>query len=340
MSKVPRPCLRQPEQLRGINPHTRQGQKMAQITPVVGIDVSKERLDVALHPEAERFSVGNDSAGWQELCRRLGTLGVRLIGIEPSGGYERDAVVALLNAGLPVRSVNPWKLRQFAKALGLLAKNDRLDARAIAHFVATLPTRPAQHDPAREHLAELVAARRQLVDLQQALGNQREQLRDAELCRMNERRLRQIAADLRRLEQRIVAAIAAVPAMARRYKLLCSMPGVGPVLATTMLALLPELGAISHRQIGALVGVVPYDFDSGKMKGMRCIFGGRAQVRRVLFMATQVAIRWNPVLQAFHQRLRQAGKKPKVAIIATMRKLLTMLNAMLRDGQSWRAATA
>lgn len=313
---------------------------MAQITPVVGIDVSKERLDVALYPEAESFSVGNDRAGWQELGRRLRPLGVRAIGIEPSGGYERGAVAALLDAGLPVRSVNPWKLRQFAKAAGWLAKNDRLDARAIACFVATLPTRPAQHDPAREHLAELVTARRQLVDLRQALDNQREQLRDAELRRMNERRQRQIDADLQRLEQRIAAAIAAVPAMARRYKLLCSVPGVGPVLAATLLALLPELGAISHRQIGALVGVVPYDFDSGKMKGLRCIFGGRAEVRRVLFMATQVAIRWNPVLQAFHQRLRQAGKKPKVAIVAAMRKLITRLNAMLRDGQPWRAAAA
>jgi transposase len=340
MSKVPRPCLRKPEQLRGVNPHTRQGQKMAQITPVVGIDVSKERLDVALYPEGESFSAGNDSAGWQELCRRLRMLGVRAIGIEPSGGYERGAVAALLKAGLPVRSVNPWKLRQFAKATGQLAKNDRLDARAIAHFVATLPTRPAQHDAAREHLAELVTARRQLVELRQALGNQREQLRDAELCRMNERRLRQIDADLRRLEQRIVAAIAAVPAMARRYKLLCSVPGVGPVLAATLLALLPELGGITNRRIGALVGVVPYDFDSGKMKGLRCIFGGRAEVRRVLFMATQAAIQWNPVLQAFSRRLRQAGKKPKVAIVATMRKLLTRLNAMLRDDQPWRAAAA
>jgi transposase len=340
VSKVPRPCLRKPEQLRGVNPHTRQGQKMAQITPVVGIDVSKERLDVALDLEGESFSAGNDSAGWQAVCRRLRTLGVRMIGIEPSGGYERGAVAALLNAGLPVHAVNPWRLRQFAKAAGWLAKNDRLDARAIACFVATLPTRPMQRDPKREHLAELVTARRQLVDLRQALGNQREQLCDAELRRLHERRLRQIAADVLRLEQRIAAAITAVPAMARRYKLLCSVPGVGAVLAATLLALLPELGAISNRQIGALVGVVPYDFDSGKMKGLRCIFGGRAEVRRVLFMATQVAIRRNPVLQAFNQRLRQAGKEPKVAIVAAMRKLLTRLNAMLRDGQPWRALAA
>jgi transposase len=326
--------------LRGINPHTRQGQKMAQITPVAGIDVSKGRLDVALYPERERFSVGNDSAGWQELCRQLRTRGVRAVGIEPSGGYERDAVVALLQARLPVRSVNPWKLRQFAKAAGWLAKNDRLDAHAIACFVATLPTRPMQRDPKREHLAELVTARRQLVDLRQALDNQRQQLRDAELCCQQARRLRQIDADLLRLDQRIAAAIAAVPAMARRYKLLCSTPGVGPVLAATLLALLPELGGIGNRQIGALVGVVPYDFDSGKRKGLRCIFGGRAEIRRVLFMATQVAIRWNPVLQAFHQRLRQAGKEPKVAIVAAMRKLITRLNAMLRDGQPWRAANA
>lgn len=313
---------------------------MAQITPVVGIDVSKERLDVALYPERERFSVGNDRAGWQELCRRLRTLGVRAVGIEPSGGYERGAVAALLQARLPVRSVHPWKLRQFAKAAGWLAKNDRLDAHAIACFVATLPTRPMQRDPKREHLAELVTARRQLVDLRQALDNQRQQLRDAELCRLLKRRLCQIDADLLRLDQRIAAAIAAVPAMAQRYKLLCSTPGVGPVLAATLLALLPELGGIGNRQIGALVGVVPYDFDSGKMKGLRCIFGGRAEVRRVLFMATQVAIRWNPVLQAFHQRLRQAGKEPKVAIVAAMRKLITRLNAMLRDGQPWRAVAA
>jgi transposase len=313
---------------------------MAQMAPSVGVDVSKDRLDVALYPGEARFSVSNAAAGWRELSRRLRPLGVRAIGIEASGGYEHGVIGALLDAELPVRSVNPWNLRQFAKAAGMLAKNDRLDARAIALFVATLPCRAVQRDPAREHLAELVNARRQMVDFKQQCDNQLEHLRDAALRRMQQRHIRQIAADVVRLDRRIAAAIAAVPAFAARDKLLRSMPGVGPVLAATLLALLPELGRISNRQIGALVGVVPYDFDSGRMKGLRCIFGGRARVRRVLFMAAQAAALWNPVMQAFKQRLLRLGKTPKVAIVAVMRKLLTTLNAMLRDGREWRPASA
>jgi transposase len=311
---------------------------MAQMAPSVGIDVSKERLDVAVYPDGSRFTVSNDAAGWRELRRRLRPIGARAIGIEASGGYERGVIGALLDAGLPVRSVNAWKLRQFGKAMGVLAKNDRLDAQVIAQFVATLPTRPIERDPEREHVAELVNARRQIVDLRQELGNQLEHLRDAELRRLQERRIRQLDADLVRLDARIAEAIAAAPALARRYRLLCSMPGVGPVLAATLVALVPELGGIDNRAIGALIGVVPYDFDSGKMKGLRCIFGGRAAVRRVLFMAAQAAAKHNPVLQAFRQRLRAAGKKPKVAIIAVMRKMVTTLNAMLRDGREWEAA--
>lgn len=313
---------------------------MAQMAPNVGVDVSKHRLDLALYPQGARFSVNNDAAGWRELCRWLRPIGARAIGIEASGGYERGVIEALLQAGLPVRSVNAWKLRQFGKAMGLLAKNDRLDAQAIAHFVATLPTRPIERDPEREHVAELVQARRQTVDLRQELGNQLEHLRDAELRRMQQHRMRLLNADLARLDARIVEAIAALPALARRYRLLCSMPGVGPVLAATLVALVPELGTITNRAIGALIGVVPYDFDSGKMKGLRCIFGGRAAVRRVLFMAAQAAVMHNPVLRAFKQRLRAAGKKPKVAIVAVMRKLLTTLNAMLREGREWSTAAA
>ncbi len=313
---------------------------MAQFTPSVGVDVAKERLDVAVHPSGEHFSVANDATGWRELCRRLRPLGARAIGIEASGGYERGVIGALLDAGLPVRSVNAWKLRQFAKAAGLLAKNDRLDAWAIAFFVAALPTRPLERDPAREHLVELVQARRQSVDLAQELGNQREHLRDPELRRMHERRIRQLAVELARLDRRIAEAVSAVPAFAGRDKLLRSMPGVGPVLAATLLALLPELGRIANRQIGALAGVVPYDFDSGRMKGLRCIFGGRAKLRRVLFMAAQAGAICNPVLHAYKHRLLAAGKAPKVAIVAVMRKMLTILNAMLRDGREWRAVEA
>jgi len=313
---------------------------MAQIVPCVGIDVAKEWLDVAIHPDGTLFRVGNDAAGWHELCRRLRPLAARAIGIEASGGYERGAIAALLQAGLPVRSVNAWKLRQFAKAADFLAKNDRADARAIAFFVATLPTRPAQRDPAGEHLVELVQARRQAVDLRQEIGNQLEHLRDAELRRMSQQRIRQLDLDVARLDRRISDAIAAVPAFAQRHRLLCSMPGVGPVLAATLLALLPELGSAGNREIAALVGVVPYDFESGKMKGLRCIFGGRPAVRRVLFMAAQAAAMCNPTLKAFKQRLRDAGKPPKVAIVAVMRKLIVMLNAMVRDNAPWHAAAA
>lgn len=309
---------------------------MAQRTAVVGIDVSKDWLDVAVYPDGEHWQVTNDQDGWKALRRQLKGRGIRAIGLEASGGYERDASIALVEAGLPVRNVNPWKLRQFAKAAGILAKNDRIDAYVIARFVDTLSSRPARHDPDLARLAELVTARRQLVDDRQRCANQMELLHDAALRRMQTRRIRQIDTDVRRLDQRIAETIAGVPALAERQALLCSMPGVGPVLAATLLAFLPELGSLGNRPIGALVGVVPYDFDSGKMRGLRRIWGGRARIRRVLFMAAQTAAMHNPVLKAFKQRLVAQGKKPKVAIVAVMRKLIITLNAMVRDNTKWR----
>lgn len=313
---------------------------MAEIAPSIGIDVSKERLDVAVHPSEDCFSVRNDAAGWRELVRRVMPIGARAIGIESSGGYEHDVICVLLAERLPVRKVNAWKLRQFAKAAGLLAKNDRLDARAIAWFVATLPCREVRYDPAQARLAELVMARREVLDAHLQLTNRLEHLRDAELRRLHARRIRQLEADEIRLTARITEAIAATPVMAERHKLLCSMRGVGPVLAATLIALLPELGSLSNRAIAALVGVAPYDFDSGKMRGVRCIFGGRAAVRRVLYMAAQAAAIWNPTLKAFKQRLAARGKPPKVAIVAVMRKLIVTLNAMVRDNAPWRPAAA
>jgi transposase len=297
-------------------------------------------LDVALHPSGEHFVVTNDEAGWKKLVVRLRSHDVRAIGAEASGGYERGVIVALIAAGLSVRNVNPWRLRQFAKAAGLLAKNDRLDAAAIAWFVATLPCHEVRHDPAVARLAELVQTRRQLVDLRQEVANQLEHIEDRDVRRMQTRRIRQLAADEARLNKRIAEAIAATPALAERAKLLASVPGVGPVLVATLLALLPELGCLSRKAIGALVGVVPYDFDSGKMRGVRCIWGGRAAVRRVLFMAAQAACLWNPVMKIFKQRLIDAGKKPKVVIVAVMRKLLVTLNAMARDNAPWTLKTA
>lgn len=309
---------------------------MANILPTVGIDVSKDRLDVAVHPDREQFSLTNDAAGWKQLAKRLKRIDVRAIGIEASGGYERGVIAALVEADLSVRLVNSLQLRQYARATGVQAKNDRLDARIIAQFVATLPTREIRRDPAVDHLAELVTVRRQLVDDLQQVGNQLEHLRDTKLQHLQERRMRQLERDIQLLTRHIADAIAADPALANRDRLMRSMPGIGPVAASTFAALLAELGTLSNRQIAALVGVAPYDFDSGRMRGLRCIYGGRAAVRRVLYMAAQVAGRCNPVLRAFKERLLASGKKPKVAIVAVMRKMIVTLNAMVRANSPWQ----
>jgi len=301
----------------------------------VGIDVSMNRLDVVVLPDEQRFSVPNTAAGWAGLVQRLRCFAIAAIGLEATGGYERGVVRALLAAGLSVRRINPAKLRQFARAHGVLAKNDRLDARMIAAYVAVMPTREMQSDPAVERLAETVAMRRQLCDEHVAVLNQASHLEDAMLRRITKRRLARLEADIALLDRRLGEIVAAEAGLTARYRLLISMPGVGPTLAYTLLALLPELGRMNRKQIAALVGVAPYDFDSGKLKGHRCIYGGRAPVRTVLYMAALAAFRFNPALKAFHRRLADAGKKPKVAIVAVMRKMIVTLNAMLRDSAAW-----
>ena len=305
-----------------------------------GIDVSKDRLDVMVLPDRLSFSVDNTAAGWSQLVKRLCGLSIAAIGIEPSGGYERGIIRALLAAGLSVRRINPNKLRQFARARGVLAKNDRLDARLIAEFVAIMPTRVVQHDPATERLAEVVTMRRQLCDEHVAVENQAAHVEDAMLRRLNKRRLARLEADILLLDRRMAEIVASYADLARRYELLISMRGVGPTLAFTLIALLPELGRMSRKQIAALVGLAPYDFDSGRLKGHRCIYGGRLPVRNVLYMAALSACRYNPALKAFHQRLAAANKKPKVVIVAVMRKMITTLNAMLRDDAIWKTKTA
>ena len=305
-----------------------------------GIDVSKDRLDVLLLPEGLRFSVCNDAPGWAELIVRLRPLAVCAIGLEPSGGYERGIIRALLAAGLSVRRINPNKLRQFARARGVLAKNDRLDARLIAEYVAIMPTRVVQRDPATEQLAEVVTMRRQLCDEHVAVENQTAHLEDAMLRRLNKRRLARLAADILLLDRRMAQIVASNANLTRRYELLTSMQGVGPTLAFTLVALLPELGQMSRKQIAALVGLAPYDFDSGRLKGHRCIYGGRLPVRNVLYMAALSACRYNPALKVFHHRLAATNKKPKVIIVAVMRKMITTLNAMLRDNVAWQPKSA
>jgi len=206
----------------------------------------------------------------------------------------------------------------------------------IASFVAIMPTRPAQRQtPMIEQLAAMLTVRRQLSDHKVATENASRLLEDAMLQRLSRRRVARLTADIDLLDQRLVEIVTADPALAHRFRLLTSMPGVGAVLACTLIALLPELGQMSRKQVAALVGLAPYDFDSGKLKGRRCIWGGRARVRHVLYMAALSASNWNPALKAFHDRLEATGKKPKVVIVAVMRKMITTLNAMLRDGAAW-----
>jgi len=337
MSLVLQSLLPDPDSCQGTSPY-QQGwdTKMVHLSHG-GIDVASDRLDVMLLPEGQCFWVANNAAGWAELVSRLRGLSIAAIGIEASGGYERGVIRALLAQGISVRQINPFKLRQFAKASGILAKNDRLDARMIALFVATIPTRPAQRNEAAERVAEVVTARRQLSDEKVAAENASRVFEDVGLRRLYRRRITRIALDMALLDKRLAEMVAADTTLANRYRLLTSMPGVGPILAFTLIALLPELGQMSRKQVAAIVGVAPYDFDSGKMKGMRSIWGGRAPVRRVLYMAALTACRFNPALKTFHERLAAAGKKSKVAIVAVMRKIITTLNAMIRDNVAWNA---
>jgi transposase len=301
----------------------------------VGIDVSKAALDVAILPtgECERFA--NDAAGIGALSARVHALRPALIVLEATGGFELAVVSALAAARLPVVVVNPRQVRDFAKATGRLAKTDRIDAEVLARFAATVRPAPrALKDEQAQELEALLARRRQLVEMLSAEKNRR---------RLARKRVRaDIDAHIRFLEQRLKdtdgqlrALVQASPFWREKDELLQSVPGVGPVLATTLLASLPELGTLNRREIAALVGVAPLNRDSGAFRGARCIWGGRSAVRAVLYMGTLAAVRANPVLRAFHRRLRERGKKPKVALTACMRKLLTVLNAMMRNGTPW-----
>jgi transposase len=312
--------------------------KMAHSGVFVGIDVSKARLDVAVWPTEETFQVGNDREGRAELVRRLKRLSPEAIGLEASGGFERAPLKALLDADLPGRRLNPYRVHQFALACGILAKTDRLDASVIARFVSQIPQRRELRDEAAEGLAEMVTARRQLSEEHTRAIVQAQHTVSAVVKRLAKRRAARIAADILVLDKAMAEAVAADPELARKDKLLRSVPGVGPVFSHTLLGLLPELGKLANRQIAALVGVAPYACDSGLMRGQRHIFGGRKPIRDVAFMAAMVGSRFNPVLKAFKQRLTDAGKKPKVALVAVMRKLITILNAMLRNNTPWAAA--
>lgn len=308
---------------------------MGQNELVVGVDVSKENLDVCLLPTGTSRRFSNDESGCVELTRLLVEAAPSRVIFESTGGLEMLAVGMLSAASLPVIIVNPRQIRDFAKACGLLAKTDKLDAKVIALFGQKIEPeiRPLK-DEATQELSALISRRRQLVDMLTAEKNR--------LCAAPKTVRAGITTHIEWREQQISSLdddisrfIQSSPLWKAKEQILTSVKGIGPVTAATLLAALPELGSVSRHKISALTGLCPYNRDSGKHKGKRSIWGGRAAVRTVLYMATLAAVRFNPLIKAFYDRLRKAGKVHKVAITASMRKLLVILNAMLRDNRRW-----
>jgi transposase len=306
----------------------------------IGIDVSKATLEVASEPQGISASVPNTPAGLEQLvalCQRVRC--VRIV-LEATGGYERPAVAALVAAQLPAVVVNPRQVRDFAKAIGRYAKTDVIDAGVLARFGAQVqpPVRQVS-DAATADLGIVVQRRRQLLEMLQ-MERQRADLSPVGgVVRANlMAHIAWLEASLGETERTLEALVEASPAWQAQAHLLRSVPGVGPVLTLTLLADLPELGHLTRQQIAALVGVAPFNRDSGTMRGQRTVWGGRPDVRRVLYMATLVGTKYNPRLRAFYERLCEAGKPKKVALVACMRKLLTILNAMLRQHTAWQHA--
>ena len=305
----------------------------------VGIDVSKDRLDVHVLPSNEAFSVARDAEGLASLTQRLRSLPAALIVLEATGGFEQVVAATLAGAGLPVVVINPRQIRDFARALGRLAKTDRIDAQIIALFAHKVqpPLRPVPDEQARM-LDELVTRRRQVIEMIVAEGNRLKQASASRLKQRIERHRSVLQDELTEIERDLDDTIRGTPIWRETEELLQSVPGVGPATARTLIAELPELGKLDRRKIAALVGVAPFNRDSGAMRGRRMIGGGRAGIRATLYMAALVATRCNVEIKAFYKRLREVGKRPKVAIVACMRKLLTILNAIVRDRTPWQNA--
>jgi transposase len=304
----------------------------------VGLDVAKRHLDLDTSPATTARRFAHDEAGLSALVAHVRTLGPALVALEATGGYEADVAAAVALAGVPVAVVNPRQVRDFAKAIGRLAKTDALDADVLARFAAHVRPEPRPlPDAAQQDLTALVARRRQLVEMLTAerhrLALARDRVkRDVQThIHFLEQRLKETNTDLR-------ACVQASPVWRAQDDLLRSVPGIGPTTSATLLAELPELGRLSRQQIAALVGVAPLNRDSGTRRGPRVIWGGRAGVRAPLYMATLVATRRNPRIRSFYQRLRAAGKPTKVALVAAMRKLLTILNAIVKAQRPWQPA--
>ena len=313
---------------------------MAEDEVMAGVDVSLAQLDVALWPGGESFSVSNDPQGVGQLLERMGKLRVQAVVIEASGGPEDLLVSELCAAGIPVAVVNPRQVREFARSLGQLAKTDRLDALVLAQFGQSAQshgrlTLTQLPDTAAAELKALVRRRRQLIGMLVAETNRRQRASKV-VKRSIVATIRALKRSLVELEQQVRETLKNSPVHQQKIAMLQEVPGIGPQLARTLIAEVPELGQIGRRQIAALIGVVPHAHESGKFKGRRMIWGGRTGVRTTLYMAMLSATRCNPLLVPFYRRLLQRGKSKKLAFIACARKLLVILNAMLCDGTSWR----
>jgi transposase len=302
---------------------------------VVGIDVGKEKLDVGITGEKRVRVWANDEGGREELSDWVVEQEAPLVVVEASGGYETAIVSELVERGQAVALVNPTRVRAFARAEGILAKTDKIDAGVIALFGATMKPEPqARRDQSRVELNQWVTRRRQLVVMVTAEKNRLQTAAPAMQAGIA-KHIAWLQADIKALEEQINQAIAANPGWSETARRSESVPGVGSITSSTLVADLPELGQLNRQKIAALVGLAPFNHDSGKRRGQRRIFGGRASVRSVLYMATLSAITHNPVIKSFYQRLLAKGKLKKVALTACMRKLLVILNAMIRTGQDW-----
>ena len=308
---------------------------------VIGIDVAKDRLDVCVRPSGESFVVARTGAGIEDLAERLKKLAPRVVAVEATGGFETVVAAGLAAAGVPLLIVNPAQVRAFAQALGKRAKTDPIDAAVIAHFVEATKAQPRPlPDETTRLLADLVTRRRQIIDMMIAEGQRDRRLANKRLKNSIARLRRALEKELAEIDSELDDHVRGSPAWAAKEDLLASVPGVGPIIARTLIAELPELGSLDRRKIAALVGLAPWTRQSGQWRGKSFIGGGRSSVRRVLFMGAMVAARFNPELKHFRDRLVTAGKPKLVAIIAVARKLLTILNAILRDKTPWQPKNA
>jgi transposase len=306
----------------------------------IGIDVSKDKLDVAVGSEGEVWQVTNNESGHAELLKRLGGVKPAIIVLEASGGYEAVVAGVLWDAGHPVAVVNPRQVRDFARGMGKLAKTDRIDARVLALFGETVPVQMrAPVDAEARELQTMVLRRRQLVEMLTMEKNRRGLVRTGRARKSLDRHIEWLEEAVRRASDDIDQAVRNSPMWREKEDLLRSVKGIGPVSARTLLAELPELGRLNRKKIAALVGVAPFNRDSGEFRGKRAIAGGRSQVRTVLYMAAVTAARCNPLIRPLYERLVARGKEKKVAIVACIRKLLTILTAMVRDQRRFSVRT-